>query len=144
MSAARAIESAAKALAGRMYDDLKLDPAERAAYAEEMWPSLVPNARVTVAEYLRTRFYGDGLEPRERILIRRLAAEIERAGTAGEGGGVMDIEQARRVATQGDARVRTASASEEERLTAMMRDPRYWHDRDPAFVAQVTDGFRRL
>lgn len=29
-------------------------------------------------------------------------------------------------------------------LQSMMRDPRYWKTRDPAFVAQVTDGFRRL
>ena len=27
-------------------------------------------------------------------------------------------------------------------LNAMMRDPRYWRDRDPSFVQQVTDGFR--
>jgi hypothetical protein len=26
----------------------------------------------------------------------------------------------------------------------MMRDPRYWRDRDPAFIAQVTEGFKRL
>ena len=26
----------------------------------------------------------------------------------------------------------------------MMRDPRYWRDRNPEFVARVTDGFRRL
>ena len=29
-------------------------------------------------------------------------------------------------------------------LARMMRDPRYWRDRDPSFVAQVTEGFRRL
>lgn len=29
-------------------------------------------------------------------------------------------------------------------LFALMRDPRYWRDRDPRVVAQVTDGFRRL
>jgi hypothetical protein len=29
-------------------------------------------------------------------------------------------------------------------LSAMMRDPRYWRERDPAFVAEVTDGFKRL
>ena len=26
----------------------------------------------------------------------------------------------------------------------MMRDPRYWRERDPGFVAQVTEGFQRL
>lgn len=29
-------------------------------------------------------------------------------------------------------------------LSAMMRDPRYWRDRDPAFVGEVTEGFKRL
>ena len=33
---------------------------------------------------------------------------------------------------------------DEADLARMMRDPRYWRDRDPAFVAQVTEGFRRL
>lgn len=29
-------------------------------------------------------------------------------------------------------------------LARMMRDPRYWRDRDPGVVAEVTDGFKRL
>ncbi len=29
-------------------------------------------------------------------------------------------------------------------LTTMMRDPRYWRDRDPAFVGKVTKGFQKL
>ncbi|WP_448192713.1 capsid assembly protein [Azospirillum sp. sgz301742] len=29
-------------------------------------------------------------------------------------------------------------------LQALMRDPRYWRDRDPAVVARVTEGFQRL
>jgi hypothetical protein len=32
----------------------------------------------------------------------------------------------------------------ESGLQAMISDPRYWRDRDPAFVGRVTDGFRRL
>ncbi|MBK4718487.1 hypothetical protein JJL56_06370 [Azospirillum sp. YIM DDC1] len=36
------------------------------------------------------------------------------------------------------------SAGGEAELQAMMRDPRYWRDRDPAVVSKVTDGFRRL
>ncbi len=39
----------------------------------------------------------------------------------------------------------TAVASlTEEDLTKMMRDPRYWKHKDPAFVAEVSEGFRRL
>ena len=33
---------------------------------------------------------------------------------------------------------------DEATLTRLMRDPRYWRDRDPAIVAQVTEGFQRL
>ncbi len=32
----------------------------------------------------------------------------------------------------------------EAELRAMMRDPRYWRTREPAFVTRVTEGFRRL
>ena len=32
----------------------------------------------------------------------------------------------------------------EEDLHKMMRDPRYWRDRDPALLAKVTEGFRRM
>lgn len=38
---------------------------------------------------------------------------------------------------------RSASGGEQE-LQSMMRDPRYWKTKDPSFVAQVTDGFRRV
>lgn len=33
---------------------------------------------------------------------------------------------------------------EERDLQAMMRDPRYWRDKDPSFVAKVTDGFKSM
>lgn len=29
-------------------------------------------------------------------------------------------------------------------LKSMMRDPKYWRQKDPAFVSKVTDGFKRL
>ncbi|HEX6143362.1 MAG TPA: hypothetical protein VFZ01_11620 [Geminicoccaceae bacterium] len=34
--------------------------------------------------------------------------------------------------------------SSETELRQLMRDPRYWRDRDPALIARVTDGFARL
>jgi hypothetical protein len=37
-----------------------------------------------------------------------------------------------------------AGAPDPDRLAQMMRDPRYWRDRDKDFVARVTDGYRRL
>jgi hypothetical protein len=32
----------------------------------------------------------------------------------------------------------------EAELKSMMRDPRYWRDQDPAYVARIREGFRRL
>jgi Phage T7 capsid assembly protein len=37
-----------------------------------------------------------------------------------------------------------AADLDEAALVRMMRDPRYWRERDPAFVAQVTAGFEQL
>tara|TARA_R100001377_G_scaffold84553_1_gene68354 strand:+ start:376 stop:1116 length:741 start_codon:yes stop_codon:yes gene_type:complete len=37
----------------------------------------------------------------------------------------------------------TAGASEQQ-LREMMNDPRYWKDRDPSYVKQVTDGFQQI
>ncbi|HEX5079172.1 MAG TPA: hypothetical protein VFV80_08475 [Geminicoccaceae bacterium] len=36
------------------------------------------------------------------------------------------------------------AALDEAALGQMMRDPRYWRDRDPQVIAKVTEGFRRL
>ncbi len=33
---------------------------------------------------------------------------------------------------------------DEAELRSLMRDPRYWRDRDPALIARVTEGFKRL
>ena len=35
-------------------------------------------------------------------------------------------------------------AGDEAELSSMMRDPRYWKHKDPAFVAKVTQGFQNL
>ena len=37
----------------------------------------------------------------------------------------------------------TAGASEKE-LREMMNDPRYWRERDPLFIKQVTEGFQQM
>lgn len=37
-----------------------------------------------------------------------------------------------------------SSSSGERDLQSMMRDPKYWRDKDPSFVAKVTEGFQRL
>lgn len=35
-------------------------------------------------------------------------------------------------------------AADELDLQSMMRDPKYWRDKDPAFVAKVTEGFQSI
>ncbi len=32
----------------------------------------------------------------------------------------------------------------EKELRSMMRDPKYWRDKDPSFISKVTDGFEKL
>jgi len=51
--------------------------------------------------------------------------------------------QAREPAVLNEANGPRSSLAEAD-LTRMMRDPRYWRERDPALVAQVTEGFQRL
>lgn len=36
------------------------------------------------------------------------------------------------------------SAMGEQDLQSMMRDPKYWRDKDPAYVAKVTEGFKSM
>jgi hypothetical protein len=36
------------------------------------------------------------------------------------------------------------AAPDDATLSQMMRDPRYWRDRDPDLIAKVTEGFQRL
>ncbi|MAZ75705.1 MAG: hypothetical protein CMH31_00200 [Micavibrio sp.] len=38
----------------------------------------------------------------------------------------------------------SAGGSDSLDLQSMMRDPKYWKDKDPSFVAKVTEGFQRL
>jgi hypothetical protein len=36
------------------------------------------------------------------------------------------------------------SSNVEKDLQSMMNDPKYWRDKDPSFIAKVTDGFKNL
>jgi hypothetical protein len=38
----------------------------------------------------------------------------------------------------------TGADMDEKDLKSMIRDPRYWRKKDPAFVSKVTDGFKRI
>lgn len=41
-------------------------------------------------------------------------------------------------------RMESPAAESESDLRSMMRDPKYWRQKDPAFIGKVTEGFRRL
>jgi hypothetical protein len=43
-----------------------------------------------------------------------------------------------------EAALSDQSPMTEDDLIGMMRNPRYWRQRDPEFIARVTDGFRAL
>ncbi len=40
--------------------------------------------------------------------------------------------------------VKGAGAGENDDLQAMMKNPKYWRDKDPAYIAKVTAGFEKL
>jgi NAD-dependent DNA ligase len=44
----------------------------------------------------------------------------------------------------GEMRDKANGSNDMNELKSMMRDPKYWRDKDPAFVAKVTDGFKRI
>jgi hypothetical protein len=59
--------------------------------------------------------------------------------------GVLALERMMQGGEPGLARDGVTPPGESEvELRAMMRDPRYWRTREPAFVTRVTEGFRRL
>jgi hypothetical protein len=42
------------------------------------------------------------------------------------------------------AKGKAMSSNGEKDLQSMMSDPKYWRDKDPAFIAKVTDGFKNM
>ncbi len=44
----------------------------------------------------------------------------------------------------GSSETQTGASGAEMELQSMMRDPKYWRDRDPSFIAKVTEGFQKL
>lgn len=71
------------------------------------------------------------------------AAAVEGLSTTFDG--VMALHRMMTGAEPATLRAAAAPGSAPEGdLHAMMRDPRYWRDRDPSMVARVTEGFQRL
>lgn len=65
---------------------------------------------------------------------------------AGSFDGVMALFRMMKAQEPGIASISSVDAgiSSEQDLQSMMRDPRYWRERDPAFVAKVTEGFSKM
>jgi hypothetical protein len=102
------------------------------------------------AERLATHFGGDAPWQNMARQIRtwgqaNLAGDVYRTLAASYDGvlAMHQMMQAREpsVLQAGDG---APNGLDEAALTRMMRDPRYWRERDPAVIAQVTEGFRRL
>lgn len=74
-----------------------------------------------------------------------LAPEVF-ATLAGDVDGVLAMHRMMQAAEPAliDDAERPAERLDADTLHLMMRDPRYWRDRDPEFVARVTEGFRAL
>ncbi|TCH97966.1 hypothetical protein EJV46_12175 [Roseococcus sp. SYP-B2431] len=101
------------------------------------------------AEKLREHFGGD-----ERF--RRVAAQLSAWGRANlppavfealatTSEGVLALERMMQGNEPGLARDAAPPATMDEgELRRMMRDPRYWRQREPEFVKRVTEGFRKL
>ena len=102
------------------------------------------------AERLAARFGGDGAWRATAQQIKtwgqaNLAPDVFQTLASSYDGvlAVHQMMQAREPAVLNDANG-PRSGPDEGDLARMMRDPRYWRERDPAFVAQVTAGFERL
>jgi hypothetical protein len=66
-------------------------------------------------------------------------------GLAGSYDGVMALYQMMKGDAPGlmDGGTSTSAVSESD-LHSIMRDPKYWRDKDPATISKVTDGFKKL
>jgi hypothetical protein len=102
------------------------------------------------AERLARHFGGDASWPNMARQIRtwgeaNLTGEVYRTLAASYDGVVAmhQMMQAREPTVLQEANGPGGNV-DEAALTRMMRDPRYWRERDPAFVGQVTEGFQRL
>lgn len=66
-------------------------------------------------------------------------------GLASSYDGVMALYQMMQKEAGGiDPKAPAAAAENEDDLKAMIRDPRYWKKKDPAFIKKVSEGFQRI
>ena len=93
-------------------------------FGKENWPAVQRQLDAWGKRSLTPEIYATLASSHDGVLIMHdmmRRAEPEIVGRSGEGAGLS-----------------------EARLNEMVRNPRYWRDRDPAFVGRVTEGFKRL
>lgn len=125
LAAERLVPTAAE-MAGELEAQRQIDRLERHFGGAEPWRETARQLRTWAEGNLEPEVYATLASSHDGILAlhRMMGAQAEPElldGAAGPGGALSD-----------------------EALGEMVRDPRYWRQRDPAFVARVTDGFRRL
>lgn len=122
--------------------------------AEKMVPLILDIAREFEAERQIDRLIAT-FGSRERYLevARQLLAYGQKhlqadvlEGLASSYDGVMALyrmmQAGKPLSQQSDPAAETSM--DETSLRSMMRDPKYWRDKDPAFVKKVSDGFRQV
>ena len=90
-------------------------------------------ARIEAASQFATKFF-----PQEAIpAIERMCESHE---------GIIALEAIQEAMKDGNfaGNTQPAAQTSERELREMMNDPRYWKDRDPNFIKQVTEGFQQI
>jgi len=90
-------------------------------------------ARIEAASVFANKFF-----PQEALpAIERMCESHE---------GILALEAIQEALKDGNFAGNTEPAAQttERELREMMNDPRYWKDRDPAFIKEVTEGFQKI
>jgi len=128
----------------------RLVPLLVAAGAESGVAASAPTERDSQIEHLCDHFGG---EARWRQIAPQLAAwgrkSLPPEAFDALASSVEGVKTLHRLMSSGEPSLGRAPAprdegESEDQLKKMIQDPRYWKTRDPAFIAKVTSGFRRL
>ena len=90
-------------------------------------------ARIEAASAFATKFFPEEALP----AIERMCESHS---------GIIALEAIQEAMKDGNFAGNTAPAAQtsERELREMMNDPRYWKDRDPAYIKEVTEGFQKI
>lgn len=124
--------------------------------AEKMVPLVLEIAREFEAERQLDRLItAFGSKERYQEIARQLLAFGQKTlpqdvldGLASSYEGVMALyrmmQSGKPMAAQNDPLTQQENIMDESALRSMMRDPKYWRDKDEAFIKKVSDGFRQV